>query len=70
MTTLTFLWLLISVALFTGCLYYRTSNKDKFEQASKGELWIALLICLLWPAAIVFIVADAGVEKLTDWVNK
>ena len=67
---ITFFWLLIAVALFSGLLYYRKSNSYHFELLSKEELWIAVLICILWPAAIVFIVADAGVEKLTNWVNK
>lgn len=70
MTTLTFFWLLISVALFSGLMYYRLSNKGKFMPSTKSDIWAGVLICILWPAAVVFIVADTGVEKLTDWVNK
>lgn len=68
---ITFFWLLIAVALFTGLLYVQLAfGKPAKQKFDKGHTWVLVAVCLLWPAAIVFIVADAGVEKLTDWVNK
>lgn len=72
MTALTVvMWLMIAIVLFVGLMYVQMSfGKPAKQKISKLDLWTIILICLLWPSAIVFIVADAGVEKLTDWVNK